>query len=105
MFILKILQRIFAIMETKETSLSQIMETHIAACKLSGQTVSDYCSTHRLKVHQYYYWQKKLQPQTSNFIKMSPVFSSVPMSILFTGGTQVNFATLPPADYIKNLLN
>ena len=92
-------------METKEPSTSQIMETHVAACKLSGQTVADYCNKHQLKVHQYYYWQKKLQQPTSNFIKMSPVLSSVPVSIFFTSGTQVNFATLPPADYIKNLIN
>jgi hypothetical protein len=92
-------------METKELNMSQIMETHISACKLSGLTVSDYCSNHQLKVHQYYYWQKKLQPQTSNFIKMSPVTSSVPVSIFFTNGTQVNFATLPPVDYLKNLVN
>ncbi len=92
-------------METKETSMSQIMQTHIAACKLSGLTVADYCSNHQLKVHQYYYWQKKLQPQQRNFIKMSPVISSVPVSILFVNGVQINFATLPPVDYIKNLLN
>ncbi|MFN0082053.1 MAG: IS66 family insertion sequence element accessory protein TnpA [Ferruginibacter sp.] len=99
------MRRIFALMETKELSLSQTMETHIAACKVSGQTVVDYCNNHQLKVHQYYYWQKKLQPQQSNFIKMSPVIPTVPMSIFFTNGTQVNFATLPPVDYLKNLLN
>ena len=92
-------------METKETSQSHIMQTHIAACKLSGLTVAAYCSNHQLKVHQYYYWQKKLQPQQGNFIKMSPVISSVPVSILFVNGVQINFATLPPVDYIKNLLN
>lgn len=92
-------------METKELNMSQIMETHITACKLSGQTVSDYCSNHQLKVHQYYYWQKKLQPQTSNFIKLSPIIPSVPVSIFFVNGTQINFATLPPADYIKSLIN
>lgn len=91
-------------METKETSLSQIMETHIAACKLSGQTVADYCSNHALKIHQYYYWQKKLQPQKSNFIKMPALVSTLPMSIFFTNGVQINFALLPPVDYVKNLV-
>ena len=91
--------------ETKETRFSQTMQTHIAACKLSGQTVAAYCHQHQLKVHQYYYWQKKLQPQQSNFIKMPPILSSVPVSIFFVNGVQINFATLPPVDYIKSLVN
>ena len=88
-------------METKEKRLSQIMTTHTAACELSGLTVADYCKKHLLKVYQYYYLQKKIQPPTSNLIKLSPVLSSVSVSIFFTNGMQVNFAMLPLADYIK----
>jgi len=93
-------------MESKDTSQPQIMQTHIAACKLSGLTVAAYCSRHQLKVHQYYYWQKKLQPphQGGNFIKMAPVLPSVPMSIFFANGNQISFTTLPPVDYVKQLI-
>lgn len=92
-------------MESKDTSQPQIMETHIAACKISGLKVAAYCSQHQIKVHQYYYWQKKLQlpKQDSNFIKMAPVLSSVGMSIDFANGTQISFTTLPPVDYVKQL--
>jgi len=92
-------------MESKETSQSQIMPTHITACKLSGLTVGAYCSDHQIKVHQYYYWQKKLQPpqQQSNFIKITPVLPSMPVSIFFANGNQISFATLPPVDYVKQL--
>ena len=93
-------------MESKDTGQSQIMQAHIAACKLSGVTVAAYCSEHHLRVHQYYYWQKKLQPpqQQSNFIRIAPVLSSVPVSIFFANGHQINFTALPPVDYIKQLI-
>lgn len=93
-------------MESKDISQSQIMQTHIAACRLSGLTVSVYCSQHAIKVHQYYYWQKKIQPppQGGNFIKMAPVLPPVPVSIVFANGHQINFTTLPPVDYVKQLI-
>ena len=92
-------------MKSEDTSHLQILQAHIAACRLSGLTVAAYCSQHQIKVHQYYYWQKKLQPpqQDSNFIKMAPVLPSVPVSIVFANGNQINFATLPPVDYVKQL--
>jgi len=81
------------------------MQAHIAACKLSGLTVAAYCSRHQLKVHQYYYWQKKLHPaqQGSHFIKLSPVLPSVPVSIVLANGVRISFTTLPPVDYVKQL--
>ena len=81
------------------------MQRHIVACKLSGLTVATYCSDHQLKVHQYYYWQKKLQPSQpqGNFIKIAPVVPSVPVSIFLSNGNQISFATLPPVDYVKQL--
>ncbi len=92
-------------MESKDTKQSQIMQTHIATCKISGLTVAAYCSQNQLKAHQYYYWQKKLQPpqQEGNFIKIVPVVTAAPVSIVFASGHQVNFTTLPPADYLKQL--
>jgi hypothetical protein len=92
-------------MRSKDTSQPQIMQAHIAACKLSGLTVVAYCSQHQIKVHQYYYWQKKLQPQQdSNFIKITPVLASVPVSVILANGMQINFTTLPPVDYVKQLI-
>ena len=93
-------------MESKDLSYQQIMEAHIAACKLSGLTVVTYCGHHQLKVHQYYYWQKKLQPPQgdSNFIKMAPLLSTAGVSIVFVNGKQMNFTTLPPVDYVKQLI-
>ena len=92
-------------MESKDTSQQQIMQAHIAACKISGLSVAVYCSQHQIKVHQYYYWQNKLQlpKQDSNFIKMAPVLLAVGMRIVFANGTQISFTTLPPVDYVKQL--
>ena len=92
-------------MEYKDTSQPQIMQGHIAACKLSGLTVAAYCGQHQIKINQYYYWQKKLQssPQ-GNFIKIAQLSASVPVSIVFANGNQVNFTTLPPVDYVKQLV-
>jgi hypothetical protein len=92
-------------MGSKDTSQSQIMQAHIAACKLMGLTVVAYCSQHQIKLHQYYYWQKKLQPpqQDSNFIKMAPLLSTAGVSIVFVNGHQINFTMLPPVDYVKQL--
>jgi hypothetical protein len=92
-------------MEFKDTNQSQIMQKHIAACKTSGLKITDYCSQHEIKVHQYYYWQKKLQlaEQDGNFIKMAPVLLSAGMSIVLANGTQISFTTLPPVDYVKQL--
>jgi hypothetical protein len=93
-------------MEYKDTSHPQIMQEHIVACKLSGLTVAAYCGQHQLKVNQYYYWQKKLQPPSQgNFIKLAPALASLPVSIVFANGNQVNFAVLPPADYVKQLVS
>lgn len=93
-------------MESKDTSQQQIMQAHIAALKLSGQTVAEYCVQHKIKAHQYYYWQKKLQPLSagSNFIKMSALQTAGPLRVVFANGHQVNFATLPPVDYLKQLI-
>ena len=93
-------------MESKDTSQQQIMQAHIAALKISGQTVAEYCDQHKIKAHQYYYWQKKLQPLAagSNFIKMAPLLSTAGVSIVFVNGKQINFTTLPPVDYIKQLI-
>jgi hypothetical protein len=82
------------------------MQAHIDACKASGKTVVEYCSQHQLKVHQYYYWRKKLQPpEPGKFIPITALLSNAPVRISFTNGIHINFETLPPVDYVKQLLS
>ena len=81
------------------------MQQHIATCKASGQTVAEYCASHQIKAHQYYYWQKKLQQrQSGKFINIAPMFSNAPVSITFTNGNQICFTALPPVEYVKQLM-
>ncbi len=87
-------------MEQRET-----MQLHIAACKASGQTVLAYCSSHQLKPHQYYYWQKRLQPEVpGKFMPITPLLLNAPVLITFTNGNRISFEILPPLAYIKQLL-
>ena len=92
-------------MENEKISQAPLMQRHIAACKASGQTVVAYCSEHSLKPHQYYYWQKKLQPAVpGKFISIAPPLSTATVSMDFTNGTRIRFETLPPVEYIKQLM-
>lgn len=92
-------------MENEKISQAPLMQRHIAACKASGQTVVAYCSGHSIKPHQYYYWQKKLQPAVpGKFISMAPSLSTAPVCIEWTNGHRICFETLPPVDYIKQLM-
>ena len=81
------------------------MLTHIAACKASGKTVEDYCMEHELKASNYYYWRKKLQPpEPGKFIPITPLLSNAPVRITFANGIYVSFETMPPVDYVKQLV-
>jgi hypothetical protein len=93
-------------MEQATINQSVLMEQHIAACKASGKSVESYCNEHQLKPHIYYYWRKKLAPQkqAGKFINITaPLFNS-PVSIIFTSGHRICFDSLPPADYVKQLM-
>ncbi len=82
------------------------MRTHIAACKASGKTVEDYCMEHELKASNYYYWRKKLQPQEpGKFISVTPLLSNAPVRITFTNDIHISFETMPPVDYVKQLVS
>ncbi|WP_084511534.1 IS66 family insertion sequence element accessory protein TnpA, partial [Desulfatibacillum aliphaticivorans] len=35
-------------------------EHHLARCRQSGLTQKAYCQKHGLKLHQFYYWKKRL---------------------------------------------
>lgn len=92
-------------MDIKNTTQSEIMQAHISACKESGSTVEVYCRDNQLKPSVYYYWRKKLQPAVSGkFISITPRLSTAPMSITFINGNRINFETLPPVDYVKQLI-
>ncbi len=94
-------------MEQDKTNRADLMRTHIAACKASGCTVEDYCMDHELKASNYYYWRKKLQPpqEPGKFIPVTPLLSNTPVRIGFTNGIYVSFETLPPVDYVKQLVS
>jgi hypothetical protein len=93
-------------MENEKISQAILMQQHIDACKASGQTVTAYCSGHPIKAHQYYYWQKKLQPSApGKFISIAPLLSNALVSIDFTNGNRIRFETLPPVEYIKQLMS
>jgi hypothetical protein len=92
-------------MEIKDQNQAETMRQHLAAHKISGQTVRDYCSGHQLKVHQYYYWQNKLQPEAAGkFISISPAFSDAAVTITFTNGNKICFSGMPPVEYVKQLM-
>ena len=81
------------------------MQQHIEGCKSSGQTVAAYCSGHSIKAHQYYYWKNKLQPAApGKFISIVAPLSTAPVSVDFINGIRIRFETLPPAEYIKQLM-
>ena len=85
---------------------AETMRSHIEACKESGLTVRTYCLRHKIKHSVYYYWQKKLQPQwRGKFIAVTPVTSSSPLSIIFTNGTRISFESMPPVDYLRQLIS
>jgi transposase-like protein len=83
------------------------MQQHIAACKASGKSVESYCNEHQVKPHIYYYWRKKLQPQqrVGKFISIAPQLYNSAVSIVFTNGNRICFETMPPADYVKQLMS
>jgi len=92
-------------MNHKNISQFELMQTHIAACKASGITVEAYCREHELKPSVYYYWCKKLQPEApGKFISITSLLSTSPVSIIFTNGKRISFETLPPVDYIQQLM-
>jgi transposase-like protein len=93
--------------QQEKTNRSELMRTHIAACKASGKTVEDYCKEHELKPSNYYYWRKKLQPsqEPGKFISITPLLANAPVRISFTNGIHISFETMPPVDYIKQLVS
>ena len=93
-------------MEHPNTTHAKTMQAHITACKASGLTVTVYCQQQQLKRSNYYYWQHKLRPvPAGKFIPVTPPPATAPVSIIFTSGTRICFKNMPPADYVKNLVN
>ncbi len=91
----------------EQSTIKELMQQHITACTVSGKSVESYCNEHQLKPHIYYYWRKKLEPQQQpgKFISIaSPLFNS-PISIIFTNGKRICFDTMPPVDYVKQLMS
>ncbi len=93
-------------MEQTTTNQSTLMQQHITACEASEKSVEAYCNEHQLKPHIFYYWRKKLAPQNlaGKFISIATPLSPAPVSIIFTNGNRISFETMPPVDYVKQLL-
>ncbi len=91
----------------ENTNIADTMRSHIEACKASGITAKAYCYEHQIKHSVYYYWQKKLKPQIQNgkFIRIAPVVSNIPVSIIFTNGNRISFEAMPPVEYLKQLMS
>lgn len=94
-------------MEHKNIMQAQLMQSHIEACKESSLTVRAYCLEHQIKSSNYYYWQNKLQLPApgGKFIPVTPLLSTVPVSITFTNGKRISFETMPPVEYVKQLMS
>jgi len=94
-------------MEQKKVTTAQSMAEHIARCTASGMKVRTYCLEHKLTPSNYYYWlAKSREPvQTGKFISIPVLVTNVPVYISFTNGTRVCFEDMPPADYIKKLID
>jgi hypothetical protein len=94
-------------MEQATINQMELMRQHIASCKASGKSVESYCKDEQLKPHNYYYWRKKIEPPQpeGKFISIAAPLSHSPVSIIFTNGNRICFETMPPADYIKQLMS
>lgn len=104
LFSYKTYRCIFAVLDDKDKA--EIMRSHIEAFKESGFRVRTYCLRHQIKHSIYYYGQKKLQPQCpGQFIAITPVLSSTPLSIIFTNGTRISFEGMPPVTYLRQLMS
>jgi uncharacterized protein YPO0396 len=84
------------------------MRKHIAACKESGLQVKQYCKEQKLKRSAYYYWCKKLQTDlltdTGSFIELQPITTTSCVEIIFSNGVKINFESLVPIHYLKQLI-
>ena len=84
------------------------MRQHIAACKISGLYVDQYCKEQNLNPATYYYWRKKLSIDsiinTGSFIQLQPIQQSSCVEVVFANGVKIHFENLVPVDYIKQLI-
>jgi hypothetical protein len=96
-------------MQDKKISMAEKMRQHIAACEVSGKYVEQYCKEQPLKPSTYYYWRKKLaddsKTDTGSFIQLQPVPQSSCVEIVFINGIKINFGSLVPAAYLKQLID
>jgi hypothetical protein len=94
-------------MEQDKTIQSELMRLHISACKESKMKVEAYCSEHKIKPSNYYYWKKKLHQKDSpgKFIPITPLTSNAPVSITFSNGNRIFFEAMPAPDYLKQLVS
>ena len=68
------------------------MRLHIEACDKSGVTVNDYCTQSGLVKSNYYYWLKKLNPESrsTGFTAIS-LSKSSSIEVTYPNGVQLSF--------------
>jgi hypothetical protein len=81
------------------TTKQLFWQKHLNAWQASGQSQSDYCKTHKLKIATFTYWRGKQKTPTS---KLIPVVTRTlgQVSLSLPGGVQLH---LPAAQLIELL--
>jgi transposase-like protein len=88
------------------------MFKHVAQYLASGQSVVSYCTNHHIRPHNFYYWLNRFkseqlaEPVTREFVEIpiASTLSSFPIQLRTPQGYTLDFATLPPVDYLRQLL-
>jgi transposase-like protein len=96
----------------RKPSNKESMFKHAAQYRASGQSVVSYCAKHHLHAHNFYYWLKRFKTERSEEpgimefveIPLTPTFSSSPVQLRTPQGHTLDFAALPPVDYLRQLL-
>jgi transposase-like protein len=88
------------------------MLEHVEKYQASGQSIVSYCAKHDINPHNFYYWRKRFNTKRaeeagrSEFVEIpiASTLSSPPVQLRTPQGYTLNFATLPPIDYLRQLL-
>ena len=89
-----------------------IMFKHVVQYQASGQSIVSYCKKHGINPHNFYYWRKVFnstedkKPGMQSFIEIpfASTSSSHSVQLRMPQGHSLEFATLPPVDYLRQLL-
>lgn len=98
-------------MEDIRLKIDSVMLLHIEDYLCKPQTISSYCRSHSIKEHVFHYWYgkyKSLQNESSvkkGFVEVPIVdITSSLLQVSSPNGCVCHFTSLPPLDYIRQLL-